>query len=98
VIVEADDPFAVTDVGETEIVVFEADTAPGVNDTTVGTPIVVPAIVPVIAADPVVVPLVNVAVYVPLALFVTDPSDPRLVDRTTVPPVEVKLLPFASFA
>jgi hypothetical protein len=98
VTVEVEDPFAVIDPGEAAIVVVGADTAPGVNDTDVGTPIAVPAIVPVIAAEPVVVPLVNVAVYVPLLLFVTDPSDPKLVDRTTVPPLEVRLLPFASFA
>jgi hypothetical protein len=98
VTVEVEEPFAVTDAGEAEIVVFEADTAPGVSDTDVGTPIAEPAIVPVIDAEPDVVPLVNVAVYVPLLLFVTDPSDPRLVESTTVPPLAVRLLPFASFA
>jgi hypothetical protein len=31
--VEVDDPLAVIDAGEAEIVVVEADTAPGTNDT-----------------------------------------------------------------
>jgi hypothetical protein len=98
VTVEADDPFAVIDAGEAEIVVVEADTPPGVNDTDVGLPIAVPPIVPVIEAEPVVVGLVSVAEYVPLALSVTELRLPRVVDRTTVPPLEVKLLPLASFA
>jgi hypothetical protein len=98
VTVEVEDPLAVIDAGDAEIVVFEADTAPGVKDTEAGLPIEVPPMVPDTVAEPVVVGLVNVAVYVPLLLFVTDPSDPRLVDRTTVPPLEVKLLPLASFA
>jgi hypothetical protein len=98
VIVEVDDPFAVTDAGDAEIAVVEDDTPPGVNDTDVGLPIAVPAIVPVIEAEPLAIPLVSVAVYVPLLLFVTEPSEPRLVERTTVPPLEVRLLPLASFA
>jgi hypothetical protein len=62
VTVEVDDPFAVIDAGEAEMVVVGADTAPGASDTDVGTPIAEPPIVPVIAAEPDVVPLVRIAV------------------------------------
>jgi hypothetical protein len=52
----------------------------------------------VIEAEPVVVGLVSVAEYVPLLLLVTEPSEPADADRTTAPPLAVRLLPFASFA
>jgi hypothetical protein len=42
--------------------------------------------------------LVNVAEYVPSPLSVTDPNDPDVVDRATVPLLEVSLLPWASSA
>jgi hypothetical protein len=45
-----------------------------------------------------VVALVSVAEYVPSLLLVTDPSEPDVVERTTVPPLEVRLLPLASVA
>jgi len=54
--------------------------------------------VPEIVAVPASVPEVNVAVYVPLPTFVTEPTEPRLVDSATVPPEEVRLLPKASFS
>jgi hypothetical protein len=98
VTVEVEDPVAEIDAGDAEIVVVEAATAPGMSDTDVGLPIAVPPIVPVIEAEPVVVGLVSVAEYVPSLLLLTAPSEPELVDRTTVPPLEVKLLPLASFA
>jgi hypothetical protein len=47
--------------------------------------------VPALEAD------VNVALYVPLLLFVTEPSVPNVVARATVPPLTVRLLPLASF-
>jgi hypothetical protein len=95
---EVEDPFAVIDAGDAEIVEVDADTAPGVNDTDVGTPIVEPAIVPDTVAVPAVVELVSVAEYEPLPLLVTALSEPSVVESTTVPPVEVRLFPFASFA
>jgi hypothetical protein len=98
VIEDVDVPFAVIDAGDAAIVVVEADTAPGVNDTDVGTPIVEPAIVPDTEAVPVVVELVNVAEYDPLLLSVTALSEPSVVESTTVPPLETRLFPFASFA
>jgi hypothetical protein len=99
VTVEVADPFAETDAGEAEIVEVEADTTPGVNDT-VGFAVplmLVPPIVPDTVAEPVVV-LASVAVYVPLALSVTELSVPRVLDNATVAPPEVSLLLFASFA
>ena len=42
-------------------------------------------------AAPTLVPDVNVAVYVPLLLFVVDPTEPKVEDTTTVPPDEVRL-------
>jgi hypothetical protein len=99
VIAEVEDPFAVIDAGEAEIVEVEADTAPGEN-WTVGLPLVIaePAIVPDTVAVPVVVELVNVAEYEPLPLSVTALSEPSVVESVTVPPVETRLFPFASFA
>jgi hypothetical protein len=99
VIAEVEDPVAVIDAGEAEIVVVEADTAPGEN-WTVGLPLVIaePPIVPDTEAAPVVVELVSVAEYEPLLLLVTALSEPSVVKSVTVPPVEVRLFPFASFA
>lgn len=47
--------------------------------------------VALILATPAAVPAVNVAVYVPSLLFVVDPTEPKVEDTTTVPPVEVRL-------
>lgn len=52
---------------------------------------------PETTAVPTVVPDVSTAVYVPLLLFVTLPSVPRLVFSASVPPLEVRLLPNSSF-
>jgi hypothetical protein len=62
VIVEVEEPSAAIDANCEEIVVVEADTAPGVNDT-VGLALVItePAIVPDTVAVPVAVELFNVA-------------------------------------
>jgi hypothetical protein len=46
----------------------------------------------------VVVELVSVAEYEPLLLLVTAPSEPSVVESVTVPPLAVRLFPFASFA
>jgi hypothetical protein len=99
VIADVDVPFAVIDAGDAEIVVIEADAAPGEN-CTVGLPLVIaePAIVPDTVAVPAVVELVSVAEYDPLLLLVTALSEPSVVESVTVPPLAVRLFPFASFA
>jgi hypothetical protein len=99
VIAEVDVPFAVIDAGEAEIVEVDADIAPGEN-WTVGLPLVIaePPIVPDTVAVPVVVELVSVAEYDPLLLLVTALSEPAVVESVTVPPLETRLFPFASFA
>jgi hypothetical protein len=99
VIVEVEDPSAVIDAGEAEIVVVEADTAPGEN-WTVGSPVVIaePAIVPDTVAVPAVVELVSVAVYVPSLLSVSALSVPSVLESVTVEPPDVTLFPFASCA
>jgi hypothetical protein len=56
-----------------------------------------PPSVPVTVAVPSVVDDVNVAVYVPLLLFVTVPIAPSVDARVTTPPLVVQLLPKASF-
>jgi hypothetical protein len=99
VIVEVEDPSAVIDADEAEIVVLEADTPPGVN-CTVGLPVVIVelSIVPDTVAVPVVVELFSVAVYVPLLLSVTALSVPSVVESVTFAPPDVTLFPFASCA
>jgi hypothetical protein len=99
VTVEVEDPFAVIDAGEAEMVVVGADSAPGVKDTVgfVFPLMLVPPIVPDTVAEPVVV-LFSVAEYVPLLLSVTALSVPRVLDSTTVAPPDVSAFPFASFA
>jgi hypothetical protein len=69
-----------------------------VKTTEIGFPMVVPAMVPVMFTNPTVVEAVNVAMYVPLPLSVTLPTDPDVVLSITVPPLEVRLLLFASLA
>jgi hypothetical protein len=96
---EVEDPFAVIEAGDAEIVEVEADTAPGEN-WTVGLPLVIvePAIVPDTVAVPAVVELVSVAEYDPLLLLVTALRVPAVVASVTVEPPEVTLFRFASFA
>jgi hypothetical protein len=54
--------------------------------------------VPLTVAVPVLVTDVNVAVYVPFPLSVTDVREPSVVFNAIVAPPEVRLLPFASFS
>lgn len=91
------DPFAVMDVGDAVIVDCAMLAAPTVNVTIASSVIEEPFNVPVIVPEPTDVGDVNTAVYVPFALSVTLPSVPAVVFRTTVPPLEVRLLLFASF-
>jgi hypothetical protein len=99
VIDDVEDPFAVIDAGDAEIVVIEADTAPGEN-CTVGLPLVIaePAIVPDTVAVPAVVELVSVAEYDPLLLSLTALRVPAVVASVTVKPPDATLFPLASFA
>jgi len=90
-------PFAVIDVGEAVIVDVAVDAVPTVNVTVASSVIALPFNVPVIVAVPATVDEVKVAVYVPLLLSVTEPSEPEVVESATVAPPLVTLFPFASF-
>jgi hypothetical protein len=57
-----------------------------------------PPAVPVMVEVPAVVEDLNVAVYVPLLLSVTDDSVPNVLLSVTVAPPEVRLFPFTSFS
>ena len=57
-----------------------------------------PASVPVMVAIPAVIEEMSVAVYVPLLLSVTAPSDPLVLVRITVPPLVVMLFPSSSIS
>ncbi len=90
-------PFAVIDVGEAVINDVAVEAVPTVNVTVALSVMELPFNVPVIVAVPVTVDEVNVAVYVPLLLSVTEPSVPDVVERATVSPPLVRLFPFTSF-
>jgi hypothetical protein len=97
VIVDVLVPFAVMDVGDAVIVDCARLAAPAVKVTVAVAVIALPLSVPEIVALPASVGDVNVAVYVPLLLSVTLPRDPAVVPSAIVPPLAVRLLPFASF-
>ena len=97
VIAIAATPFAFADVGVAVTVEVATDGAPGVKVTEV---VLVRSALfnfPLMVAAPAVVD-VSVAEYVPFALSVTAESVPRVVDKATVPPLTVRLLPLASFS
>jgi hypothetical protein len=65
---------------------------------TVAVPVnALPPKVPLTVDVPAVVADVNVAVYVPLLLSLTEPKVPNVGLKTTTPPEAVKLFPFESF-
>ena len=90
-------PFAVIEDDAAVMVDVAALIGPATNVTTSLSEIEEPPNVPVIVAVPEVVDDVNVAVYVPLALSVTEDNVPFVVDRTgTHAPAE--RFPCASFS
>ena len=91
-------PCAVPAVCEPVPVITRRVAAPAVNATVAVWVIATELSVPLTVAVPALAADVSVAEYVPLALFVVAPIDPRLVDRTTVPPLPARLFPLASFA
>jgi hypothetical protein len=99
VIVEVDDPSAVIEPGDAEIVDVAPDAAPGAKVTN-ASPLVIalPSIVPLTSAVPDVVELVNVAVYVPSPISVTPVSEPAVELSVTASPPEVSSFPLASSA
>jgi hypothetical protein len=99
VTVEVDDPSAVIETGDAEIVDVAPDAAPGAKVTN-ASPLAIawPSIVPLTSAVPDVVELVSVAVYVPSPISVTPVSAPAVELSVTVSPPELSSFPFASSA
>ena len=91
-------PLAVMDAAAAVIVEVAVDAGPGTKFTSSLSVIGLAFNVPVTVAVPAAVEEVRVAVYVPSPLFVTAESDPSVVLSATVPPLAVRLLPFASLS
>jgi hypothetical protein len=90
-------PLAITDVGEAVIREVAALGDPGVKLTFSLSIIAIPPIVPETLDVPAVVEDVNVALYVPLLLSVTEDSVPSVFESIMVAPPLIKLFPFTSF-
>jgi hypothetical protein len=97
VIVDVLVPFAITDVGEAVIREVAALADPGIKITFSVSVIGTPATVPETLDVPAVVEDVNVALYVPLLLSVTEDSVPRVFESTMMAPPLIKLFPLTSF-
>ena len=96
-IVVVEVPFATIELEAAAIVDVAALAGPAIKVTvSVSTISVLPSF-PVMAAVPTEVLEVNVAVYVPLPLSVTDDSEPRVVVNVGVQPLVVILFPSLSF-